>query len=460
MRPSFSTSLFASAALLLGLPLAACSPETRNYGSGPSGSSSGTGGGTNCPAGKDDCDGDGECETNVSDNPEHCGGCNVACQLACKGTTCDDPVHIAAGYDHTCAVLAGGDLYCWGRNTSGQLGIDTYEAAPAPTKVHTTGPVVQVSLGGTSYGSFEGGAMKEVSHTCAVLKDTTVQCWGNNASGQLGIGSSGGQPKPTTVVSLVGAKEVSAGGRHTCAVTAMEGGTSRLHCWGLNDAGQLGIGQVGANEQTAIPVTGLAGDVTHVSAGKAHTCATRVDGTLSCWGDNMWGRLGIGSQVDQPSPQLVSLTGVERVAAGGEHTCALKDGGVFCWGNGYQGQLGIENEYTWREAPSVPTSVPNAIFVAAGVTSTVAISGDGGNVYMWSAGLALGNGTDASSYVPVKLALGDVVEVAAGRFHTCALTKRGQVLCWGGNTHGQLGTGTASDALALSPTPVQWPSMP
>ncbi|UQA59451.1 RCC1 domain-containing protein [Polyangium aurulentum] len=456
MRPSFCSSLPASAALLLAL--AACSPETRNYGSGPSGSSSGSGGGTSCAAGTDDCDGDGECETNVTDNREHCGGCNVACQLACKGTTCDDPVHIAAGYDHTCAVLAGGDLYCWGRNTSRELGIGTLEDSPVPVKVPTAGPVVQVSLGGTSL-TDAAGVMKEVAHTCAVLKDTTVQCWGNNVSGQLGIGASGSQDKPTTVVSLVGAKEVSAGGRHTCAVTDT-GGASGLQCWGLNDVGQIGTGQVGADVEKAVPVTGLGADVEHVSAGRDHTCATRADGTLYCWGENGWGRLGIGSQDDQASPQLVSLTGVGQVAAGGQHTCALKGGEIFCWGNGYQGQLGIENEYDWEEAPSVASNVPNAIFVAAGAEGTAAISGDGGNVYMWSSGLALGDGTDNTSYVPVKLALGDVVEVATGRFHTCALTKKGQVLCWGGNTHGQVGNGDASDAPLLTPTPVAWPTMP
>jgi alpha-tubulin suppressor-like RCC1 family protein len=451
MRFSLSLSL---SMLVLGLALAACSPERRDYGSGgTSSASSGAGGGSGCPMGTDDCDGDGECETNVVDNPEHCGGCNVACQLACKGTVCNDPVHIAAGFNHTCAVLAEGDLYCWGRNASRELGIDTNVDSPVPVKVPTAGPVVQVALGGGIFN--DAAAQVEAAHTCAVLKDTTVQCWGSNSLGQLGTGSTGGPiGSPTKVVSLVKAVRVSAGGRHTCAVTEV----GDLYCWGNNGSGQLGIGQVGNGEAAPKPVGNTV--AAHVSAGAAHTCSLGIDGTLRCWGDNSWGRLGIGSQTDQPSPQLVSLATVERVTAGGQHTCALALGTVHCWGNGYSGQLGIENEFDWEEAPNVASKVPTAIFVAAGNEHTAAISGDGGSVYTWGNG-PLGDGTTMSSYVPVKLDLADVAEVAAGQDHTCALTKKGQVLCWGNNASGQIGNGKIEpNQLTLTPTPVAWPAMP
>jgi hypothetical protein len=449
MRFSLSLSM-----LVLGLTLAACSPERRDFGSsGTSSASSGAGGGSSCSMGTDDCDGDGQCETNVVDNPEHCGGCNVACQLACKGTICDDPVHIAAGFNHTCAVLAGGDLYCWGRNASRELGIDTNVDSPVPVKVPTAGPVVQVAVGGGSFN--DAGMQVEAAHTCAVLKDTTVQCWGSNGKGQLGLGSTGGLiGSPTTVVSLVKAVKVSAGGRHSCAVT--DGGA--LVCWGDNQSGQLGIGQASDGEGAPKPVFNA--DAAYVSAGAAHTCSLAVNGTLHCWGYNFWGRLGIGNQTDQPSPQVVSLAAVERVAAGGQHTCALAPGKVYCWGNGYSGQLGIENEFDWEEAPSVASNVPNAIFVAAGDEHTAAISGDGGSVYTWGNG-PLGDGTTMGSYVPVKLALADVAEVAAGQGHTCALTKKGQVLCWGDNANGQIGSGTIDPMQpTLAPTPVVWPAMP
>lgn len=444
--------------LVFGLALVACSPEKRDYGDvdgggGSSSASSGAGGGTSCPKDTADCNGDGFCETNVVDNPEHCGGCNVTCQLACKGTGCDDPVHIAAGFYHTCAVLAGGDLYCWGRNASRELGLGTNDDSPVPVKVPTAGAVTQVALGGESYAD-AAGAKVQAAHTCAVLTDTTVQCWGSNGEGQLGTGSGGSNGNPTTVVSLVKAVEVSAGGRHTCAVTEM--GT--LLCWGANASGQLGIGLMGNGE--VAPKTVLDAGMVQVSAGREHTCAVGMDKTLRCWGNNFWGRLGIGNQTDQPSPQLVSLAAVERVAAGGQHTCALDVGQIHCWGNGYQGQLGIENEFDWEEAPSVASKVPSALFIAAGGAHTRAISGDGGSVYAWGSG-PLGDGMTTGSTVPVNIGLTEIAEVAAGEGHTCALTKKGQVLCWGDNSHGQIGNGSIdANQPVATPTPVAWPMMP
>lgn len=444
--------------LATSILMSACNPAVRDYGAGGSGSSGaggggagqGGGGGDACELGFANCESSSpDCETKVTDDPKNCGGCGVTCARACVGTTCDDPIQIAAGFDHTCVVTALGDLYCWGRNEAGELGTGSITGqtySNVPLKVPTAAPVVQVALGGVS---LNGTPPMPYAHTCAILTDTTVQCWGANSQGQLGIGSGGWQDKPSTVVSLVGAVEISAGGRHTCALLK----SGDLRCWGSNDVGQLGIGAMGSDESA--PVLVKAG-MKHVSAGRDHTCALSDTGDLYCWGDNGWGRLGIGSQMHQAAPTIVSLTGAERVSAGGEHTCVTKAGELLCWGNGYQGQLGIPNEFTWREKPSDPSAVPSAVFVAAGWQHTAAISSVDGQPYVSGVGVSPGNGQEKGDYLPLATTLTGAVEIAAGRAHTCARTNEGKIYCWGENLNGQLGVVSVAD-VAIVPVEVILP---
>ncbi|MDI3283129.1 hypothetical protein [Polyangium sp. 15x6] len=447
MRNAFSVN-----ALVVGLALVACSPETRNYGAG-GGGAGGAGGGGGAPAcdpGMADCDGTPGCETPVTDDPENCGGCSVRCQLQCVDSTCNDPVQIALGYHHSCARTALGDVYCWGNNSSYELGIGGTLNQGSPQKVAVDGKAIHLDAGG---GLFMNAAGTEqlVAHTCVVLEDTTVQCWGWNTSGQLGTASGNWQDKPTTVVSLVGAKEVSVGGRHTCAVTNQ----GELYCWGANDMGQCGIGA--PSEKVEMPSLVALTDVAHVSAGNEHTCAVKKDGTLHCWGVNgLYGRLGIGDGPDQPAPKVVSLTGVEQISAGFEHTCALKGGQQYCWGNGYQGQLGIDGEFTWRTSPTDPSALPSPISVSAGFQHTASVSGSEGKPYVSSTVVRLGNGTMDTTYLPLPVELPDVVEIGAGSRHTCARTSKGRVSCWGSNISGQVGNEKAGSDV-LSPMLVLFP---
>ena len=234
-------------------------------------------------------------------------------------------VAIAAGYGHTCALLSTGSMKCWGENRDGQLGNGT-TANPG-----TSQPVNVSSLTGVT--AFSTGAY----HTCALLSNGTVKCWGRNGNAQLGNGTYTSASTPVTVAGLSGVTAISGGGAHTCAV--LSDGTVR--CWGANDFGQLGDGST-ATATTPVTVTGLSG-VVNISAGWAHTCAVLGNGTIQCWGQGQYGQLGNGSTANRTTPVAVGgITSAVGVSAGWwHHSCALLSGGaVRCWGANDWGQFG------------------------------------------------------------------------------------------------------------------------
>src|SRR2546427_4662560 len=142
-------------------------------------------------------------------------------------------------------------------------------------------------------------------HSCALLQDGAVRCWGNNNSGQLGDGTTVDSPTPVAVTGMTGASAVSGGGFHTCA--SFPDGT--LQCWGRNNAGQLGDpATIQRMATTPVPVTGITTAVA-VAAGAFHTCALLGDGTVRCWGQNDYGQLGNGTSDPIPdSPSTLNPT--------------------------------------------------------------------------------------------------------------------------------------------------------
>lgn len=171
-----------------------------------------------------------------------------------------------------------------------------------------------------------------------------LQCWGQNGHGQLGDGTTTYKSLPTPVTSLAsGVTAVSGGVYHTCAVAS--GGAK---CWGQNAYGQLGDGttSTGYNTPSSVPtdVSTLATGVVTFDAGDHFTCALTSGGAAYCWGQNLAGEIGDGSNgINKPLPTLVSgmTSGVKGIAAGGAHTCAVDSAGaVKCWGSNYYGQLG------------------------------------------------------------------------------------------------------------------------
>ena len=275
-------------------------------------------------------------------------------------------IAIAAGSDHTCAIVAGGEVRCWGWNASGQLGDGTYTNRPVPVPVSGLSGATAIAAGR--------------NHTCAVVSGGAVRCWGNNyVAGPLGVqpGAQGGaiaHPVPVTVGGgLTGATGVAIRGGHTCAIVA--GGEVR--CWGWGFEGQLGKGTspplAGPNPATA---QGLSGAVA-LAAGEDHTCAVLSDGEARCWGQNTFGKVGDGTTTNRFAPVPVSgLSGVIAIGAGEDHSCAIVAGGeVRCWGWNASGQLG--DFTTVDRATPVPVPGISATAIAAGWRNTCAIVSDG-----------------------------------------------------------------------------------
>jgi alpha-tubulin suppressor-like RCC1 family protein len=338
---------------------------------------------------------------------------------------------IAAGGSRTCALTAGGGVKCWGSNGLGQLGDGTTTSRNMPVDVSGLGSGVRAIAAG-------------VDHTCALTASGGIKCWGNNTYGQLGIGKFGYRPIPADVSGLgSGVSAIAAGDLHTCALTA--GG---VKCWGANRGGQLGNG-MWTDSATSVDVSGLGSGVRAIAAGDLHTCALRAGG-VKCWGRNSSGQLGDGTTTSRTTPVDVSGLGAGMIAAiatGGLHTCALTaGGGVKCWGSNLYGQLG-DGTTTSRNMPVDVSGLGSGVVaIAAGRYHTCALT-VGGGVKCWGQNYGqLGDGTTADRTTPVDVSgLGSgVVAIAAGEWHTCALTAGGGVKCWGQNSYGQLGDGTTT----------------
>jgi alpha-tubulin suppressor-like RCC1 family protein len=349
---------------------------------------------------------------------------------------------MAAGGDHACALTTAGAVQCWGRNTYGQLG-------DGSTTKKTTPQPVAVLAGGVA------ATVPGIGHSCALTTAGGVQCWGSNAQGQLGDGSTTSKTTPQPVPGLAsGVAAIALGGGHTCALTTAGG----VQCWGYNVGGQLGDGST-ANKTTPQPVTGLASGVAAITAGSTHTCALTTTGAVQCWGFNGFGQLGDGSTANKTTPQPVPAlaSGVAAIAAGIQHTCALTTaGGVQCWGFNASGQLG-DGSTANKSTPQPVTGLASGVAaIAAGVDHTCARTTAGG-VQCWgnntSGQLGDGSTTNQTTPQPVPALASGVAAITTGAYHNCALTTAGGVQCWGQNASGQLGDGSTANKTTPEPVP-------
>ena len=277
------------------------------------------------------------------------------------------------------------------------------------------------------------------AHTCALISDGTVRCWGSNTDGQLGIGKITQEfEKSVQVAGIRAARQIATRLDLTCA--SLVGGTVR--CWGNNQYGQLGDGTTN-NTLLPVAVTGLH-SATAVAAGFHHACALLKDGSVSCWGRNEQGQLGNATQIDASIPVPVSgITTATAVITGDYHSCALLQAGtVRCWGGNDLGQLGNGTK-TDAAVPVGVTGLKSVTAIGAGNGFNCAVLSTG-RIKCWGGNRIgqLGNGTRKESPVPVDTTgITSAQKVVGGSFHACALLREGTVKCWGFNNAGQLGNG-------------------
>ncbi|MBW3609710.1 MAG: hypothetical protein KY463_15495 [Actinobacteria bacterium] len=377
---------------------------------------------------------------------------------------------VSAGAVHTCALLDAGAVRCWGYGGDGALG---YGNTASIGDDETPGSVAPVEIGSAGIAAIAAGTV----HSCALLGDGTVRCWGFGGEGRLGYGNVDnvghtpqGKPAALPPVDVGGlrAKAIAAGNGHTCAV--LDDGAVR--CWGFNLDGRLGYGHtdsVGDNETpgAAGPVKfGPGTTAKAISAGGFHTCALLSDGGVSCWGFGGNGRLGYGNvdnvgRTPQTTPDIIGLVdlggrGAKAISAGYGHTCAiLDDGTVRCWGYGALGRLGYGNSSAVGDDETPGSMEPvnlgpgrTAKAISAGFEHTCALLDDG-SVRCWGSasfgqlgygdGPAIGDTEHPGSVGPVQLGGRAATAISAGQYHTCARLDDGSVRCWGYGAHGRLG---------------------
>ena len=373
-----------------------------------------------------------------------CWGYNVSGQVG-DGTTTDQPTPTdvsglssgVASLDGKnlmmCALLSTGGLKCWGENGYGQLGNGTFTAPLVPVNVSgLTSGVLSFSVG--SFGS------------CATLSAGGIKCWGSYLGPLLGNGIESFADRPVDLSGFATTvSAVSIGWKHTCSLLSNGG----VQCFGINSDGQLGDGTT-VSRTTPSYVSGLSSGVSKIASAESSNCAILNTGALKCWGDNSSGQLGDGTTNDRSAPVQVSglTSGVSEVAVGGEFACAIVSGAVKCWGANYAGQLG-DGSNTDSSVPVSVAGISTAVKLGAGYYHACAVLGDA-SVKCWGTNSSgqLGDGTLVDRNSPVSVSgLNNAAEVKLGFDHTCARLTDSTIQCWGYNSSGQLGDGTTNDSL-------------
>lgn len=363
---------------------------------------------------------------------------------------------ISSGGSHSCAVLDDDSVACWGYNYSQELGYgdfnkygegtDRYQAPSFPINLGSSKTALKISV--------------NYAHSCAILNDGSVKCWGQNTSGQLGYGDNKKLAMPAATTIAIGAKAraIATGLAHTCVITE----ANNVKCWGANSAGQLGYGDYTARlAPEALPVDlGAGRSAKSLSLGAYHSCAVLDNDSVKCWGNNANGQLGLEDKNYRNKPDsTVAFAGNLRartLTAGAYHTCAtLENGASYCWGRGKQGQLGYGDlsDKLVSESQALNLNGFSVKSLSAGLSHTCALYTNG-EVRCWGlndeAQLGVGDKiAHTNSAVASSIAFGgaNVKTLSAGRLHSCALLDDSTLKCWGSNSYGQLGAGKTFDAM-------------
>jgi alpha-tubulin suppressor-like RCC1 family protein len=365
------------------------------------------------------------CSDGVCDQGETASSCPEDCGV----------MRISAGKQLTCAVLADRSARCWGDGWLGQVGSGT-------TGTYILRPERVSSLDDAS--DIEGGD----DASCAIDSMGIAYCWGASV---LGDGFVDGSAVPVPIAAEDGVEILAVGTTHTCVLNS-----GQVMCWGYNhDAFTLGF-DAGPGETVLVPtpLPGLS-DVVQIDALGFSSCALLATGNVTCWGDNLFGQLGSGDNLEKD--HLVEVGGLENanaVALGAFMGCALLDTGeVQCWGTNYRGHLG-DGTLEDRFVPGPVLGVTGAVAITAGGGQACALMPDQ-TLMCWGSNDhgELGPGQPEIQPVPsVVSGVSGVIAVSAGAWHTCALLVDGTMRCWGENAAGQLGNGTQQ--------PSAWPVEP
>ena len=349
-----------------------------------------------------------------------------------KGRSAKD---IDLGANHSCAILDDNTLKCWGDNTHGQLGDGTTsrrtraQLVNFPNNRHPK----KVVLG------------KE--HSCAILDNNTLRCWGNNQYYQLGDGTNTNRKSPVyiNVGSGRNVKSLALGGSHTCAILD----NNDMKCWGRNNRGQIGLGyRSDAPNQTPISVNLGTAHAKQVALGDEHTCALLSDNSLKCWGLNSWGQLGTGNRHHRFSPVDINV-GTSRYAkhiqSGTDHVCAiLDDNSVTCWGRNDFGQLGTPIAQDYLYPGTIINMGDTSLLVEdmnLGRSYSCAVLSDS-TLKCWGKLSMPGYARYNTLFPPVAISLAATPQkVTLGNQHVCVTMDDNYVHCWGRNAEGQLGSG-------------------
>ena len=401
----------------------------------------------------------------------------------------DSAARVSAGVHHVCVLAADTQVFCWGSNVFGQLGRPgtTEHTGDAPGEMGDALTPIDLGTGRAASMVVSGS-----HHVCVLVDDGDVLCWGQNDSGQLGQGDQevrGDDPgemgdalEPVDLGTDRTATAITGGLGHTCALLD----NAKVKCWGRNQEGQLGQGDTEARGDDPDEMgdtldaveLGNGRTATAITAGANFTCALLDDGSVKCWGLNNGGVLGQGDtefRGDDPDEMGDALDPVDlgegrtavALASAQSHTCVvLDDASVKCWGNGLNGKLGYGDTVTRGDGPGEMGDALLPVDLGTGRTARAVSVGaqfscaflDDDSVKCWGRNEhgQLGQGDlenrgdtpdeMGDDLPPIDLGdIGSVVAIEAGDVFVCVLSDSGATTCWGQNNRGQLGLGdTAS----------------
>ncbi len=344
---------------------------------------------------------------------------------------------ISAGLSHSCGrTMTSGRLYCWGLNSSGQLGNATKNNKKRPTAVSSTLAFKWVSSG--------------PGHTCAISTAGDAYCWGANGYGQLGDGGTLERWSPTLVGGGLKWNQIEVGGYYsysgfTCGITTGR----RLYCWGANYYGQLGLGYTDYYSHSWPTLASSSVSFRQLAAGGGHACAVSTANVAYCWGEADYGQTGNGGIYYRPTAVSGGLAW-RQVTAGRYHTCGTTTGNRgYCWGYGYYGGIG-DGTTTNRFAPRAIAGGLSFSRVFAGLYHSCGVT-TGQKAWCWGTNTngQVGDGTTQRRLRPVAVAPTlDFSQLGTRGTHTCGVQKdTGVGYCWGANNYGQVGDATLTQRL-------------